>query len=64
MEGNKEIQKIRTDMKEIREMLDEIQKDTKYLLEFMKKYEIPMIQTEQPKKETVQKVERRAFPRI
>lgn len=59
-----EIKQMKTDMGEIRKMLDEIQKDTKYLLEFMKKYEIPMIQPEQPKKETVQKVERRAFPRI
>lgn len=44
MEGNKEIQKIKTDMKEIREMLDEIKSDTAYLRDFMERYQIPMIE--------------------
>lgn len=53
MEGNKEIQKIKTDMKEIREMLDEIKSDTAYLRDFMEKYAIPL-----PMAEKVEQVEK------
>lgn len=63
MKENNEIKQISMDMKEIRKMLDEIQKDTKYLLDFMKKYEIPMIQQEL-KKDNVKKPEKRVVPRI
>lgn len=51
MEGNKEVQKIKTDMKEIREMLTEIKSDTAYLRDFMEKYAIPLPMAEKAEKE-------------
>lgn len=59
-EDNKELEQMKSEMNDIRKMLEEIKDDTAYFKQFMKKYDIPIPEETQAQKEATVSSEVRA----